>query len=532
MKSVHVVAMLVSLGITAGAASAQVFELPPTNLPPPTLQLQWTCKTGAGQVCTANQLSQPSTYRQVLVLPTGYNNDEYDKFFADAEQLRVSTSDPPGELVFTEQQRDRILYITYWIAGSDLTNLPTANFGAAVLEHPIRGYALSLAPDRVYTTVDGLRATLTWLDPNATVVLYDTDAKGAVASASEPSFTQRKYGIARIARNDVGSSYVGPHELGHAMLSYVDEYVEPGLENMNIAGFDVLTPFLLFNGSWASLQTAVGDLLGLYDLRMSEILANNGADNVSTSRYPSTVSSGLPQDVYEYEGGLLFGHGTFHDAGRNVMNNDLFNPQPDNGFAYAHSPAQQRIVSTAFGSQPGRANDRLRNAGPTNRWTPAFGSDTTVMMFDADKNHRWHPTTLYQLRVGWYERVWQTCWFGFYSYPCYTNVWRTVMKGVFPHATTVDFRVSAAYGLTSVAQDILCQIGVDTNPVPGGSIDMCSQPDPTTWSFLPTAKFYLPYETTTVPTTQWFTTYFWSFQTYNGTYWSGWTSWSPFFRSF
>jgi hypothetical protein len=35
----------------------------------------------------------------------------------------------------------------------------------------------------------------------------------------------------------------------------------------------------------------------------------------------------------------------------------------------------------------------------------------------------------------------------------------------------------------------------------------------------------------TVPATQSFTTYWWCFRTANGTYHSGWTGWSSFYRS-
>jgi hypothetical protein len=51
-------------------------------------------------------------------------------------------------------------------------------------------------------------------------------------------------------------------------------------------------------------------------------------------------------------------------------------------------------------------------------------------------------------------------------------------------------------------------------------------------AFLPTFKFYVPYQNATVPTNQRFTTYYWRFRTDNGAQSSGWTGWSSFYRSF
>jgi hypothetical protein len=42
----------------------------------------------------------------------------------------------------------------------------------------------------------------------------------------------------------------------------------------------------------------------------------------------------------------------------------------------------------------------------------------------------------------------------------------------------------------------------------------------------------MPYEETDVPASQWFTTYWWRFKTWNGSAWSNNTGWSSFYRSF
>ncbi len=121
-------------------------------------------------------------------------------------------------------------------------------------------------------------------------------------------------------------------------------------------------------------------------------------------------SSGYPSQYYAYEGGMFFGRGTWHQAGSNLMNGNNVMRGWDDGFAYAHSPSQQQVVDNAFDGGIRRPNDRLRNAGPRNGWPLAFGSATHVMLFDADKNHHFHPTQYYSVQVGWYDRVWKTCW--------------------------------------------------------------------------------------------------------------------------
>jgi hypothetical protein len=90
----------------------------------------------------------------------------------------------------------------------------------------------------------------------------------------------------------------------------------------------------------------------------------------------------------------------------------------DDGFSFAHSPSQQQLIDTVFGAPPYRANDRLRNAGPKDGWPGALGPTPTVLMFDGDKNHHFHPTRRYTVQVGWYERVWAPCWRGVLPYAC------------------------------------------------------------------------------------------------------------------
>lgn len=529
-RSILLASTLATLSVP-GQASAQALTYVQPGLVyiDPYALVTWTCRTGTGATCSSNHLANPF-YRQILVLPTGYTSSEKAKFFTDVEAMRVKMSDAPGSAIYSEQYRDRILYIAYWVSGGDLSTASSA-FGGKIFAHPVRGEALTMNQDAVNAKVNEIRAsTIPALAPGAVAVVFDSDRTDVTANATPPSFTRKSYGIARFTRGDAQSSYTPSHEIGHAMLSWVDEYVEDGFENLNITQLDALTPLVLWDGTFSTLDDALGDLLGVYDLNISEILADNGADNVSTSRYPSTVWSGLAQEIYEYEGGMFFGHGTFHDAGKNLMNSNRYNATADNGFDYAHSPSQQRVANTVFNTRvAGRANDRLRNAGPMNAWPYAAGTPT-VILFDADKNHRWHPTQRYDVLVGWYERHYYTCWAGFIPYPCYDNVWTTMQKSVTPSINTIDLAPSALYGLASLTQGVVCSLGVGDL---SNGIDLCTLTlDQMASAFLPSMRFFLPYQAVTVPASQAFTTYYWAFRTYNGTYTSGWTGWSSFYREY
>src|SRR5207237_7750589 len=181
----------------------------------------------------------------------------------------------------------------------------------------------------------------------------------------------RSYGVANYTRADLlqRGAYVPSHELAHAGLNYLDEYVEAGLQDLSIRQIDLATPLVLFDGSWGGFIAAINDLLGVYDYNLSEILSNNGNDNMATSAWPTTVyTPGYPSQSYPYEGGMFFGRGTFHAAGSNLMNRDFVMRGADDGFAYAHSSSQQQVINAAFGGAAGRPNDRLRNAGPKNGW--------------------------------------------------------------------------------------------------------------------------------------------------------------------
>ncbi|HUJ27660.1 MAG TPA: hypothetical protein VLW85_16665, partial [Myxococcales bacterium] len=404
--------------------------------------------------------------------------------------------------------------------------------------HPIRGYALSLSQSAVYSEIDSIRYwVLPQLRPFGAAVVFNTTQSPITANAAPPSLVQKPFGIAKYTRQDLSDrgAYVPTHELAHASLNFLDEYVEAGFENLSMKQIDIATPLALFDWTWGGFVSAINDLFGVYSVNISEILAHNGNDNMATTPGVSTVWTwGYPMQWYGYEGGMFFGLGTFHQAGSNLMNDDYVMRGWDDGFAFAHSPSQQQVVDNAFDGGIRRPNDRLRNAGPMNGWPLAFGSQTHVMLFDGDKNHHFHPTQYYNVQVGWYDRQWSTCWqWGVIPYPCYNDVWTTAQAGVWPAYRSLSLPMSSLYGLAKLAQQLVCAVGINEVSSGGGTIRLCDQNlDTIANNFLPTLNFPVPYQDVSVPASQWFTTYWWRFQTWNGATWSGYTGWSSFYRSF
>ena len=187
-------------------------------------------------------------------------------------------------------------------------------------------------------------------------------------------------------------------------------------------------------------------------------------------------------------------------------------------FAYDHSASQQAVVEQVFEApdQAARPNDRLRNAGPMDGWPAGMGDSVRLLLFDADKNHQFHPTTSYDVQIGWYEG----------------DRWMTVQKSVTPDDRTLSLDSSKLYGMTQTVQDVLCMIGVDEIQSGGGNFNLCELTvDEMADAFLPTFQWPLPYQDVKMPTPNTFTRYYWRFRTNNGTYASGWTGWSSVYRS-
>jgi hypothetical protein len=525
----------------SGAARAQATGLSSSTITLATYDwwwwpVVWKCKHANGQSCTSTEMANP-WFKQVFITSTGFAESERNDFWAEFDRIIGFMTGPDAGSVWSVQQRDRLLFVGYFVPGGAL-GAADAAFGGQIAQHPIRGYATSLQQDAVYAKIAAITASeIPALRPFSAGVLFNTFQTPVTANAAPPSFVQKPFGVAKFTRADLNErgSYITTHELAHAGLNVLDEYVEHGFADVSIRQLDAATPLALFDWSWGGFVDAISDLFGVYDYNISEILAANGNDNIALRRWPATVwTSGWSSEYYAYEGGMFFGLGTFHMAGDNLMNSNYVVRGPGDGFALAQSGSQQRVIDQAFGVGSGRPNDRLRNAGPKNGWPLALGSSTHVMLYDGDKNHHFQPTRSYAVQVGWYDRVWRTCWEGWFPYPCYDDVWRTAQTSVAPTRRAIDLPLSSLWGLANLTQDALCAVGVTELQKPDGSgtFKLCEQPLSTiSTTLLPTVKFTVPYQDVEVPATQWMTTYWWRFSTNNGVVQSGWTGWSSFYRS-
>jgi hypothetical protein len=495
----------------------------------------WKCVHADGTSCAAGDLTN-GWFKQVFITSTGFEEPERNDFWNEFDRIVGFMSNGGG--VWSTQERDRMIFVGYFTPGGPLGS-DGAAFGGKIAVHPIRGYATSLSQQAVYDKIAEIATyEIGGLQPFTAGVLFNSYQTPVTANAAPPSFVQRPFGVAKFTRADLNQRgvYITTHELAHAGLNFLDEYVEHGFENLSIRQLDVLTPLALFDWTWGGFVSAISDLLGVYDYDLSEILAANGNDNIALTPWPATVwTPGYWGEYYAYEHGMFFGRGTFHMAGKNLMNSDYLARGNDDGFDFAHSGAQQRVVNQAFWGGAGRPNDRIRNAGPKNGWPGVFGSSTHVMLYDGDKHHHFQPTRSYTVQVGWYDRVWRTCWAAIVPYPCYDDVWRTAQTTVAPANRSIDLQMSSLYGLATLAQSAVCAVGITEIPKNDGSgqsFKLCEQDLSTIANnFLPTVTFSVPYQDVEVPASQWWTTYWWRFSTNNGWVQSGWTGWSSFYRS-
>lgn len=546
MGRVTKIAVAVAIAFAFSMASKELFaqgfaraalSSPSLQSPVGIVDISWQtiwCVRGDGASCSEANKSDPERFRQVLVLSAGYSDAEYAKFRGDFTSL-VDEASNGGGGTYSTIHRGRILYIGAWVPGKSLAS-GEANFGAKITANPIRGKALTLKTAGVVGAVKGLRAKEPKLAPLGVVVLFNTDDGDITETAIPSGYTETGYGIAKVTRGSLSGPYVPIHELAHAALNFQDEYVEKGFEEMSVSSLDALTPLALLDGSWGGWVAALGSITGVFSVRMSDILAANGNDNIDVTKYPSRVAtSGYSANAYEYEGGLFFGRGTWHDSGNNIMNSNQVKRGASDGFAFAHSSAQKEIVKLAF-ETPGvarRPNDRIRNAGPLKPWGVSWGSTVRALMFDADKNHAFQPTASYDVQVSWEERDWDICYKWGIPYPCYSEVRRTVQKSVSPNRRYLDLKASKLKGLASLVQNTLCSAGLNQLGNGSSAIDLCSlSVDEMMDSSLPAIKFLMPYQEVGIPTDQKLTTYSWRFRTKNGEFTSGWTGWASFFKLF
>jgi hypothetical protein len=202
-----------------------------------------------------------------------------------------------------------------------------------IIQHPFRGTGLTVDLEAVEEFTDAFADEEPNFNPWAVLVLYNSDDGSPVANASPPNILMREYGIAKMTRGDLNNPYTSTHEIGHAGMNFLDEYIESGFENINIRSFDTLSFLTLGMG----FGPGVSNMLGKYEIRLSEILSANGSENLDVTRYPARAhgnaqrSDGTdwqdypgeePFDDFQAEGGMFFGRGTYHQLGNNLMNSN------------------------------------------------------------------------------------------------------------------------------------------------------------------------------------------------------------------
>lgn len=494
------------------------------------------CASGAG----ADGLS---CYRPILLLSTGYAAGERDLFFRDAEvSVEAMNGCEPADAQckqtrgYSAREAEKLLYIASFHASEPVGDSfcrsddpACASFGAWVAPLPIRGAStLTLERDAVQRHVDRLTAehsALSRLVPWTVVVVYNVSGD-QVANAIPPLLSDGSWGTVLIGREWVGAAGVLAHEIAHSALNFVDEYYEDAFANTSVGVLDPLTALFHFDGSASSAVDSLTNLLDVYDVRFSNILAHNGSDNVATTSAPATVTPPeLEVEEYLYEGGAFFGEGVWRQHPATFMRSHWDDP-------FTEAPSHLRVMESALVSfAPGRANDRISAVGPNDNYPFELGSETVVMVLDADKNHAFQPTTEYEVRVTWNSTRFHLC-------PgrlaiCTETVPHTWTRGFAPEADILSVEDSAMGDLANLVNGVACSLapgatafGVDLCAEGADALDLIAASFPGH-----TLRFRTPYQRMTVPTTRFLTTYSWQVRTHNGRYSSGWTSPSQFFRS-
>ena len=102
-------------------------------------------------------------YKQVVVLPSGFADTDRDTFFSEFDRgVSLMTSGATAGSSWSVQRRDQILFIAYFLAGGAL-GTADATFGGQIARHPIRGYALSLSNQSVYSMIASIRRSTSGL---------------------------------------------------------------------------------------------------------------------------------------------------------------------------------------------------------------------------------------------------------------------------------------------------------------------------------------------------------------------------------
>jgi len=172
-----------------------------------------------------------------------------------------------------------------------------------------------------------------------------------------------------------------------------------------------------------------------------------------------------------------------------------------------HSVAQNRVLNTVFTGEPGRPNDRLRNAGPLNS-IPVFGA--TLVAYDEDKHHHWQPTLEYHVERQWLETKFRTCRWGWISYPC--NPYDEIVSERATFAANTELlEIENSKEAIGILYDELCELFASAGDCAAYSIDDIYA---ILTNFGPDIK--MPYQFMTVYAPLLSSGHYWRFRTSNG----------------
>jgi hypothetical protein len=519
--------------------------------------------------------------KPILNFPSGYLDEIVEKVDSSGQVVKVIKT---ARAQFEEDARhiwfdafqagdywpaelkEHLIYLTYWVPSTDRIQTPGAQFEAGYVwvrygndsnGDPIYTYNLWSKDDLVRAQVSKLQSTSGGCQsfiPFAVHVVMDTEAlvnSGQIldsdtirAGAQAPGMIQEPYGIVNIDNSSLTppiaptpeepypsaySESLVAHELGHAALNLMDEYIEEELGNVNDLNF--VDPYLVLTD-----ESGQQVPMPLHKINLSEILVANGTENSRNSNIPPPVSY-RTADQIDYISRFRL-QGAFWSAGvyrydERISNFDrIVENLMDESQSPRLSPPQQRALNLAFGGDPFngqaaphphldplykfRANDRIQARSPENGGT-TVGGITKLLLFDEDKNHHFHPTKNYRVYIQWYCPM--------ISVGCPYFGWNHANYDVSPTKTLLvldDQKFLLEQGGKIV--DGFCSL---INLIP---LVKCESNGLTgIEQLLPTNKVLVPYQLVEFPTPVVGIPYYWTFSS-NALFGTSSTEWSSFTR--
>lgn len=490
------------------------------------LYIEPRCYDSGGSIDCRESMSAAG--RPVIwVLSTGYSGLEQAQFELDVERVSNSffrsQSWAGARYASYNSRADRnssLIFRSHFTPGGALGSA-TSKFSSSIVRHPFRQTQWNMAMDHAQVVEEVLRFRKQngeLSHPVATVVLFNDDRgelDGVGANAALPSTISQSFGIAKFTRGALRApnpNYVVVHEIAHALLDFADEYIESTLAGVSIQSIDKIT--FLTQGFGGAIRV----LFGIHQLRLSEIIAGNSFDNVDVTEYPSRVGENSDHLHYSAQGGMFFGRGTYHFPEANLMSSRSDVSHGDSEL-FQHSRPQDQNISDFFHetTELPRVNDRIRIAGPYPWFGSLAGRGTELVVYDGDKNHRFHPTQQYRVQVSFRSRR--------------KGEWVTIERDYNPSDSFIRVDQTGLMKLARVAQDVACFFTQNKLNVAGQRL--CSMNlNQVVGSFLPSLDFRVPYQRFRVELPEWFTYYYIRVATVSRGGVSSFTGWHRIHRSF